>query len=188
MRQFVAAALAACAVPALAGQVHIDFDGSDEPNLPIGTLLDDQYDIDPFFVDFHGTARIWGGDPEAQVTGNFLYNSTIRMTARAGYVMSNIVLDLEVRAFQTVTLEFLDSDGAVVDSAQRTGGLFWTLFNDLDFSHLSGITEIRAYDNGQTFRLDDINYNITQRVIIPLPSAAGLGLLGLGLIGTRRVR
>lgn len=189
MRCLVIAALAASVTPALAGSVQIDFDGSDEPNLPWGTLLDNQYDIDPFYLDFNGTARIRGGDPEAQVKGNFLSNSEIRMTTRSGYAMSNIVLDLEIRAFQTVTLEFLDAGGTIVDSTSRVGGLTWTLFDDLDFSHLTGITEIRAYDNGQTFRLDDINYHVApSAVVIPLPTAAGIGLLGLGLVGVRRSR
>lgn len=189
-RLFVSAiAIGGFATVASAGSVNVQLD-FDEAPLALGEVLDDQF-LNSHFIDFNESAHAIDvlGDPEALVTGWFLATGELHMTAAPGYTFSNFVFDLEVHAGQTVTVEFF-SNGVLLQSATFADDFFplgGTLFDGIDvFSGLTGIDEIKIYDSGLTFKVDDLNYTVTGA---PLPHAGGLGLAGMAILaGVRRRR
>jgi hypothetical protein len=166
---------------------HIDFD-----ELNIGDLVDDQYAASDF-VDFAGTgvvALLSGGDEEIRGL-ELLQPTTIAIDVVPGYTLSNFVFDLEIRKQQLITVQLFDENGLVASDTYQGGNFFsFELIDDItDFSSYSGITGIRIFDTGLTFRVDDLNFDMTQEgTAVPLPTAAGLASVGLGLTAARRRR
>jgi len=186
MHRFAAvAALAATASVTLAEQIDVNL-GFDGLGLSQLELLDDQL-VDSHKIDFNGTARIWDatGDPEAQVTRFVLQSAAMSFSAADGYGFSNLTYQLEVRFFQTITIEVYDVDGGLIGTEQRQGTQFGFQIFDIDLSSYGEIGSVHMHDSGQSFRVDNLAY--TAR-LIPLPTAALSAMGVFGLAGIRRAR
>lgn len=181
-----AGALLGCAATAIAAPTSHQIDFED---INIGEDINTQYLVsDHVTFGNTGEGAFLFGDQEVKGLGT-LSPTTIIMTVEAGYVLSNFVFDVETRRNQVITVKVFDDNGLLDSNTYVHGNFGFKLFDDVeDFKTLTGVRRIEISDTGIDFRVDDLNFDMDEQSLVPLPTGAALAGVGLGLVGIRRRR
>jgi hypothetical protein len=194
MKTLCAIAALAATAAAQAAYVTIDFETQFGDPLNRPAVLDDELAAAPYWIEFGGSPDLVGfGDVELDAR---LSTNEIIMRPVDGFVFNNFSFEIEVDEFllpQVITIEVTTADGTTSVFGSYVGnGSDGNPFNNNQaffFPSISAadgfvdITEIRVFDTGRLFKIDNLSYNVS---VIPLPHAAGLA--GVGILGLARTR